>query len=163
MNVDSRFEKRSFTIRRAVAHDAPAILVCLAAAFAPYREQYSPDAFADTILTPGSIQHRFKEMSLFVAISGEEVVGTIACKISEDEGHLRGMAVLPDWQGSGIAPALLQAAEDHLRQSSCRRITLDTTRPLQRAIRFYEQHGYFASGVIRDFFGMPLFEYVKSL
>lgn len=27
---------------------------------------------------------------------------------------------------------------------------------------FYEKHGYRRSGTIRDFFGMPLFEYVKT-
>lgn len=163
MNRDSASPEKKFSIRRATTQDAEAILACLAAAFACYREQYSPEAYADTILTPESIHHRLKQMSVFVAVSNKEVVGTIGCNISRDEGHLRGMAVVPNWQGSGIAPALLQAAEDHLRQSACRRVTLDTTRPLERAIAFYEHHGYSASGVIRDFFGMPLFEYVKSL
>ena len=35
--------------------------------------------------------------------------------------------------------------------------------PLQRAIRFYERNGYRPSGRVADFFGMPLFEYVKPL
>lgn len=163
MNTDSRAEEKPFTIRRATPHDAPAILACLATAFAPYREQYSAEAFADTILSPESIQQRLGEMCVFVAVSGVGVVGTIGCKISGDEGHLRGMAILATWQGSGIAPALLNSAEDYLHENACKRITLDTTRPLQRAIRFYVNHGYSASGVIHDFFGMPLFEYVKSL
>lgn len=161
--MNSASEKKSFSIRRACADDGPAVLACLASAFAPYREQYSPKAFADTILTSESIHQRLNEMILFVAVSGDVVVGTIGCKISGNEGHLRGMAVLPDWQGSGIAPELLQAAEDYLRRCACRSVTLDTTRPLQRAIHFYEHHGYSASGVVRDFFGMPLFEYVKAL
>jgi hypothetical protein len=42
-------------------------------------------------------------------------------------------------------------------------VSLDTTRPLAPAIRFYEQHGYRASGRIADFFGMELLEYVKPL
>ena len=43
-------------------------------------------------------------------LSPEGVVGTIACaSVSPNEGHLRGMAVLPQWQGSGVAEALLQA------------------------------------------------------
>ena len=42
-------------------------------------------------------------------------------------------------------------------------MTLDTTRPLECAIRFYERCGYRATGVVRDFFGMPLFEYAKDL
>jgi hypothetical protein len=34
---------------------------------------------------------------------------------------------------------------------------------LRRAVRFYEKHGYGVSGTIGDFYGMPLYEYVKLL
>ena len=73
------------------------------------------------------------------------------------------MAVLPDQQGKGIAEALLNAAESELRTAGCTRITLDTTAPLERAIRFYEKHGYRRSGKVTDFFSMPLLDYVKEL
>jgi hypothetical protein len=32
-----------------------------------------------------------------------------------------------------------------------------------RAVRFYEKNGHRTSGKVRDFFGMPLFEYTKAL
>ena len=73
------------------------------------------------------------------------------------------MAVLPEWQGQGIAPRLLQAAEEELAARGCVRITLDTTEPLLRAVRFYEKHGYRRTGRTTDFFGMPLHEYAKDL
>src|SRR5205085_10387464 len=93
-----------------------------------------------------------------------EVFGTISCAALErGEGHIRGMAVLPAWQGTPIAQRLLATAEQELRRQGCNRASLDTTAPLQRAIRFYEKHGYLASGKVGDFFGMPLYEYVKSL
>jgi ribosomal protein S18 acetylase RimI-like enzyme len=57
---------------------------------------------------------------------------------------------------------LLQHAEaEHCRQK-CTHITLDTTPPLERAMRFYEKFGYRRSGRTTDFFGMPLFEYYKD-
>lgn len=145
--------------------DAAAILVCLAAAFEPYRTSYTPAAFADTVLTPETVQQRLEAMSIFVGLNGlDEVIGTISCSVvSRGEGHLRGMAVLPRWQGRGIAETLLQAAEAELISRNCIRITLDTTEPLQRAMRFYERHGYRRSGKITDFFGMSLHEYVKQL
>ena len=65
--------------------------------------------------------------------------------------------------GVGVAAQLLAAAESELRSRNCRRITLDTTAPLERAIRFYEKHGYRRSGKVGDFFGMPLYEFVKNL
>jgi ribosomal protein S18 acetylase RimI-like enzyme len=104
-------------------------------------------------------------MSIFVAVSERnEIVGTIGCNaVGNGEGHLRGMAVLSAWQGAGIAEGLLQSAEDELRALGCERVTLDTTAPLQRAIGFYEKHGYRATGKVVGFFGMPLYEYAKLL
>lgn len=155
--------ERSFTIRRAGWNDAEAILACLASAFAPYRNSYTPAAFTDTVPDLELVQHRLRQMCIFVAVSNEEVVGTIACAASGDEGHLRGMAVLPEWQGTGVASALLEAAEAELRNQNRKRVTLDTVEPLARAMRFYERHGFTRSGRVRDFFGMPLREWVKLL
>ena len=154
-----------FFIRRATAADETAILHCLASAFAPYRTSYSDGAWLDTVLTPETLQQRLASMNILVAVSPQEgTVGTIAFAANgESEGHLRGMAVLPEWQGQGVARALLQFAEDELMAMRCARITLDTTEPLQRATRFYEKHGYRRSGRVTDFFGMRLHEYVKQL
>jgi GNAT superfamily N-acetyltransferase len=74
---------------------------------------------------------------------------------------LRGIGVLPDWQGSGVASALLQTAEAEIRNQSSERVTIDTTEPLARAMRFYARHGFTLSGRVSDFFGMPLYEWVK--
>ncbi len=154
-----------YSIRRAEPGDATGILACLGSAFEPYRRDYTPGAFEDTVLTRETIQQRLAEMCVFVAVSeAGEIVGTIACQLNaEGEGHLRGMAVLPESQGSGVAAVLLRTAEAWLRERDCRRITLDTTRPLRRAIRFYVTNGFRASGLVRDFFGMELFEYAKTL
>jgi ribosomal protein S18 acetylase RimI-like enzyme len=102
-------------------------------------------------------------MSVFVAVSKAKVVGTLACTISGEEGHLRGMAVLPDWQGTGIASALLNVAEDEIRNKHGKYITLDTTEPLGPAMAFYKRHGFTRSGRVSDFFGMPLHQWVKRL
>jgi ribosomal protein S18 acetylase RimI-like enzyme len=156
---------RGITMRKASQADAPAILACLGVAFEPYRDGYTPAAFTDTVLTPETIRKRLDSMCVFVAVNeANDIVGTIACSfIGEREGHLRGMAVLPAWQGRGVAESLLRAAEDELAERKCSRITLDTTEPLQRAMRFYERHGYQRSGRITDFFGLPLHEYEKHL
>jgi GNAT superfamily N-acetyltransferase len=151
-------------IRLATEDDAPAIRKCLAAAFAPYRTEYSPGAFADTVPDADGIHTRLQQMHVLVAIAGGVVVGTIAGAVCDGrEGHLRGMAVLPEWQGTGLAAQLLVEIEQWLRSRGCARITLDTTIPLKAAVKFYEKNGYRRSGKISDFFGMPLLEYVKEL
>jgi GNAT superfamily N-acetyltransferase len=152
-------------IRSADRNDAPGILACLASAFAPYRDSYTPQAFDDTVSTPAALEARLATMQIYVAVTEAGVIaGTIACsRVDREEGHLRGMAVHPDWHGRSVAQALLRAAENRLLAAGCTRISLDTTAPLQRAIRFYERNGFRPSGKITDFFGMSLYEYVKPL
>ena len=160
--ANMEWPEESFSVRKATRDDVDGILACLRAAFEPYKSNYSREGYEDTV--PAALDHRLKTMTILVAISQSgDAIGTIACTAHGTEGHLRGMAVLPYWQGKNVADALLAAAEEELRSRDCRRVTLDTTEPLQRAMHFYEKHGYRKSGKIADFFGMPLHEYVKSL
>ncbi len=153
----------AFSIRAATVADAPGVLACLGAAFEPYRHLYTPEGFEDTVLTPASFPQRLASMEVFVAVSSTgDIVGTIACAPAGAEGHIRGMAVRPEFHGKGLAQQLLQTAEEALRSRGCRRVTFDTAAPLERAMRFYEKNGYWRSGRVSDFFGMALYEYEKS-
>jgi ribosomal protein S18 acetylase RimI-like enzyme len=151
------------TIQRATVHHAGGIVECLCSAFEPYRSAYTAGAYADTVLTQESLRCRFVEMTVLVALDPSgRVVGTLAYKmVDHTEGHFRGMAVLSECQGTGIADQLLERAEAELSDQNCSHITLDTTEPLERAMSFYERHGFLRSGKVQDFFGMPLIEYVK--
>jgi ribosomal protein S18 acetylase RimI-like enzyme len=153
-----------FVIRPASVEDAGAILECLRAAFEPYRSQYSPQAWLDTVMTLDALVHRLTCMTVLVAVSAQgNVVGTIGgALVSTSEGHLRGMAVPPQWHKRGIALRLLETMEKHLLAKGCTCISLDTTEPLQGAMRFYEKNGFTRTGKITDFFGMPLIEYAKN-
>jgi len=153
------------SIRSATADDAEAVLTCLRLAFEPFRASYTSDAYRDTVPTLDAIHARLASMCVLVAVSPDgEIVGTIAAqRAGPNEGHLRGMAVRPGWQGAGVADRLLEAAERTVVDWNCSCLSLDTTEPLQRAIRFYLRHGFRASGRVTDFFGMPLFEYLKIL
>lgn len=153
-----------FTIREATPDDAPAILACLREAFEPFRIDYTPEAFLDTVLSPETLKHRLGAMTVLVAVAEDTLIGTIGAAAEKNrEGHLRGMAVRVAWQGSGVASRLLAAAEAQLLARDCHRITLDTTEPLTRAIAFYRRHGYTPTGRVQDFYGMPLYEYAKAL
>ena len=155
----------SVMIRRATLRDAEAILACLRLAFAPYQNLYTPAAFDDTVLTHELLHERLKNMTVLVAENrSKQIVGTIAGgMIGDAEVHLRGMIVLPERQGHGVAQALLERAETELKQRACKRITLDTTEHLIPAMRFYERNGFRRTGRISDFFGMPLIEYAKEI
>jgi ribosomal protein S18 acetylase RimI-like enzyme len=104
-------------------------------------------------------------MCIFVATtSAGVVVGTVACYVvGPEEGHIRGMAVRPAWHGVDVAGKLIRSVETELRDRGCTRISLDATLPLERAMRFYEKHGFRRTGRVTDFFGMEMVEYVKPL
>lgn len=163
MKGAAREIKPSFEIHQAREGDTDGILSCLAAAFEPYREAYSAAGFADTVLTRATLASRMRNMTVLVAVADGVVVGTIGWSVHGNEGHLRGMAVLPSWQGTPVAAELLKAAERGIRNHNGSRVTLDTTAPLERATRFYVRNGYTPSGRVTDFFGMPLYEYFKPL
>ena len=151
-------------VRKATLADSDAILHCLAEAFAPFREEYSPEAFTDTVLTRETLAERFQRMTIYVAEVEGRIVGTIAGLYLPEKrkGHIRGMAVVPQYQGQGVAEQLLMSVEAGLSAAGATRITLNTTAPLQRAMRFYERNGYQPTGRSRDFFGMTLYEYAKQ-
>ena len=153
-----------FRVRRAARRDTPGILRCLHAAFEKYRERYTPEAFADTVLTGGDLHERFRKMFVYVAVTRKgKVIGTVAAALADREGHLRGMAVHPDFQKRGVAAKLLDRALSDLDARHCRRVTLDTTRPLRSAARFYKAKGFRRTSRVSDFFGMPLYEYAKVM
>jgi len=153
----------TLSIRRATADDAGRILDCLRAAFAPYRPDYTPAGFLDTVLSPETMRGRLAAMTVLVAAEHEAILGTLSYELEGEEGRLRGMAVLPERQGTDVAAALLSHAEADLRRLGCARIRLDTTEPLRRAVRFYLRRGFRPTGRVTDFFGMPLHEYAKRL
>src|SRR6266566_9206525 len=105
-----------FLIRPAKIGDEHGILRCLAAAFEPYRASYTPEAYADTVLDETSLAERLQRMHVLVAPYTEEIAGTVAASQANGEGHLRGMAVLPECRGNGLAAALLTGIDGWLHE-----------------------------------------------
>jgi ribosomal protein S18 acetylase RimI-like enzyme len=154
----------AITVRRARQIDAGNVSACLEAAFERYRPEYTCLAYEATVLTPQEVRERMQHMAVYVAsVPDMDVIATLASSVDGKEGHLRGMAVLPAWQGHFIADHLLRVVEDDLAAAGCEHLTLGTTLPLQRAIGFYRRNGFGPSGRVSDFHGMPLHEYSKRL
>ncbi len=150
-------------IRQAESGDVESVRQCLVAAFEPYRSYYTAGAYLDTVPDEASVLQRVQKMHLLVAVAPEGVVGTVGASLGNGEGHLRGMAVRPEWHGTGLSALLLHTIETWVESHGCKRVTLDTVLPLQAAIRFYEKHGYRKTGRVSDLYGMPLVDYVKEI
>ncbi len=155
----------SFVVRSATIGDLEGMLRCLAEAFEPYRDAYTAEAFLHTVLNPELARERLASMRVLVAVAGSgRILGTLSwIRTSPESGHLRGMAVVPERQGGGVAQALLDRVLADLREEGCRRVTLRTPDPLVRAVRFYERNRFRASGRTADFHGMTVRERGREL
>jgi N-acetylglutamate synthase-like GNAT family acetyltransferase len=157
--------KKNFLIRKAKPEDAIIIHKVLLAAFEEFRKYYSREGFNDTVLSEKAVLIRMKEMTIYVAVDNNNIIGTIGWqKISNKEGHIRGMAVHPKWQGKNSpAATLLKAVENDAISNECIFLTLDTTEVLKRAGNFYKKHGFKLTGKMGDFFGSKIYQYIKYL
>ncbi|MHB9027137.1 MAG: GNAT family acetyltransferase [Candidatus Latescibacterota bacterium] len=84
----------------------------------------------------------------FVAISGNEVVGTGMAGYDGHRGWIYSLAVAPDLRGHGIGAALLKHAEDRLADLGCVKINLQVLEGNEGAVRFYLANGYAAENRI---------------
>lgn len=152
--------------RRAERRDIPIIYSVLVKVFAPYKRQYTPGAFAATVLNPADIEQRMVDQAyeLYVVTIGEKVVGTVSVvKTEQDRLHIRSMAVLPVVQHMGVGRFMMEKIEALAMQKHVAVISLDTSKPLEQAIRFYQGCGFAFTGVTHDFYGVEIFEMIKKV
>jgi GNAT superfamily N-acetyltransferase len=69
---------------------------------------------------------------------------------SPEEAQVRYMAVDPEYHRSGLGSRMLQALEEEARNRGAQRIVLNSR---DKAIGFYEKHGYAISGQAGAMFG----------
>jgi len=151
-------------IRRAVVEEAAIIARVLYQAFVEFEAQYTPAAFAATTSTSDQIQGRWSDGPVWVAILGNQLVGTISAVPKSEGLYIRSMAVLSWHRGHGIGHLLLQAVEQFAIAQGFQRMFLSTTPFLEQAIRLYEQFGFHrTNNAPHDLFGTPLFSMVKTL
>jgi ribosomal protein S18 acetylase RimI-like enzyme len=155
------FTPHRIEIRRAEPSDAAAIAAVLRKAFIEFKPLYTEGGFAATALNEEQVLTRMGEGPIWIALSKDEIVGTIAAVQRDNSLYVRGMAVLPVARGSGAGRKLLDAVERFARDSNCPRLFLSTTPFLSAAIRLYESYGFRRTGEPHDLFGTPLFTMEK--
>src|SRR6266536_6534553 len=99
-------------IRRATAEDAESIAQILFEAFSEFESGYTPEAFAVVTPPPNEVATRFDEGPMWVAVKGNEIVGTVSALPEPEWLYIRSMAVSPKAQGLGIGRKLLEAVEE---------------------------------------------------
>ena len=151
-------------VRRAVVNEAASIASVLRQAFAEYEPQYTADAFSATVPGPHDIRARWDEGPVWIALRGNEIVGTVAAVPKGRSVYIRSMAIPPNARGRGLGTRLLDRVERFARRQGAVRLFLSTTPSLDDAIRLYERAGFRRTTEGPDaLFGTPLFTMEKLL
>ena len=151
-------------VRRAKPGDAPAIAATLAESFIEYRELYTPEGYAATVVAADQVKVRMSEGPIWVAVENAQIVGTVAAISKGEALYVRGMGIVPTARGKRIGRLLLEQVENFARTRHHAKMTLNTTPFLCRAIALYRRFGFETSAeATADLFGTPLFTMVKTL
>lgn len=78
----------------------------------------------------------------YVALDGQEVIGTVMAGYDGHRGWIYSMAVLPDHQKQGIGSDLLAFAENKLSERGCMKINLQIMEGNEAVENFYFSNGY---------------------
>jgi ribosomal protein S18 acetylase RimI-like enzyme len=150
-------------IRKAKHRDAAAIELLLYESFLEYERAYAPEAFWITTPQKREIERRIKHWTVWVAVQGNVIVGTVSAHPEGGALHIRSMAVRPSMRGRGIGKLLLRRVEKFASANQYKSLILNTTPFLASAIRLYERFGFRATGRERDWFGTTLSAMAKQV
>jgi RimJ/RimL family protein N-acetyltransferase len=81
-----------------------------------------------------------------VAVSGEELIGSLHVEVSRFGFGELGMAVAREWRGRGVGSALLEAAVDWSQERGLHKLSLSVFPHNEAAIALYRTYGFVEEG-----------------
>jgi ribosomal protein S18 acetylase RimI-like enzyme len=131
----------AWTIRQAVAEDAPGLTVCMRAAYAEAAARLGDlppltADYADEIAT----------CQVWVAMVDEEIVGGLVLVPGDDALQLANVAVVPHYAGRGLGKALIDHAELEAVAQGFQEIRLATHTDMGNNLALYRHLGWEQTG-----------------
>lgn len=126
------------TVRAAAPADAAGAAACIAAAYRHYIERNGK--------VPGPMLDDYAELipagDVTVAVHDDEIVGVLLVREGSEGFLLDNVAVLPEYQGTGLGGYLLRLAEEKARAAGHDSIYLYTQEIMTENQALYERIGY---------------------
>lgn len=124
--------------------DAPAVLDVVRAAFAA-RPQAGPPpaALAETV---ESITERIATGGGTVATVGDRVIAVVLTRQAGESSRLERVSVLPEWQRSGVATAVLRETVIGLALAGANRVCALVRKEFPNVRAWWERHGFEVTG-----------------
>ncbi|MEW2450218.1 GNAT family N-acetyltransferase [Streptomyces parvulus] len=148
----------SVTISAASERDAEQIFRLQYLCFQSEAALYGNYRIDPLVQTLDSVRDEVAGDCVFVARLGEEVVGSVRGRVSEDGAAAIGkLCVHPRLQGHGIGARLLRAAEAALAdERGAKRFRLHTGHRSESGLRLYRRVGYETVGTAEGADGVPV-------
>jgi tRNA threonylcarbamoyladenosine biosynthesis protein TsaE len=131
-------------VRTADADDAPTVTDLIHRAFAGRPPLDPPSTALDE--TTESVGAALAAGAGLLATVDGHPAGTMIFTLAEDSGvpllGLRRVSVLPQWQGRGVATAMVGVAEDVARSRGLAGVSLVARRELTATVEFWRRRGY---------------------
>ncbi|MFB7656548.1 MULTISPECIES: GNAT family N-acetyltransferase [unclassified Streptomyces] len=148
----------SVTISAATEKDAEQIFRLQYLCFQSEAALYGNYRIDPLVQTLDSVRDEVAADCVYVARLGEEVVGSVRGRVSEDGAAAIGkLCVHPRLQGHGIGARLLRAAEAALAdERGAKRFRLHTGHRSESGLRLYRRVGYETVGTAQGEDGVPM-------
>lgn len=128
-------------IRRASPTDAPGIIACITAAYAPVQDRgVSLPPVAEGV--PEDIRAGL----VWVSEDAGQIRGILVAGQNGEAFHVMNLAVQPDAGGRGVGRALLDHAEHVAKELGCRLMRLATHRDMPENVALYTHLGWQVDG-----------------
>jgi putative acetyltransferase len=131
-------------VRPVRAADVTQVVALVQETLAEFGLTFGEGAATDTPLLALPASYEGAGGAFWVAVGeGGEIVGTCgAMPVAPGVFELRKMYLRPAARGTGLASRLLEECVAWARANGGKRLVLDTTEAMTRAIRFYERNGF---------------------
>ncbi|WP_020579218.1 GNAT family N-acetyltransferase [Actinopolymorpha alba] len=130
-----------FVIERARHRDAGEILTVQLAAYVGEAQRYADPELPPLMESLAEVEDAITSTHVLVARDAGRLVGSVRGRVTDRTCVVGRLAVAPDWQRRGVAPALLRALEDVVR-GEVDAFTLWTGHLSAGPLRLYERLGY---------------------
>ncbi len=130
-------------VRIATLADMPALMGIEERCFGV--ERFSPETVTAFVVR--------RDAFVVLAEEGTEAVGSAMCILSQGEGRVASVAVLPEHRNKGIGGRLLNQCEKVFLRHRLYRYSLEVDVENDPAIALYTSKGYEINGMIQNFYG----------
>jgi N-acetylglutamate synthase-like GNAT family acetyltransferase len=133
----------SMGIYRAGAKDIETVLFVINKSNSEaYRKIIPKEYFKEPVLTPDELLKEFEKMTFYAYRINEGTIGVAALVVKEEQGQLRWVYVLPEYQRKGVGTSLIEYIEGEAVKMKLKKLRVMTSDKADWAKSFYSKLGY---------------------